>query len=603
MNFSKDFPDNLRSQILTSQVVGKIVKLKKQGKEYSGLCPFHNEKTPSFTVNDQKGFYHCFGCGAHGDIITFVMNKQGLDFKEAVLSLASDFSIAVPQVKYEKTQEEKSQIDQQYQILEEICHFFEKNLYLESSSEIRNYLKKRGLNAKIAKKFRLGFAPNSYDSLINFLKSKSYSEQEILKTGVVSKNDRGNLYDKQRNRIIFPILDKKKRVIAFGGRIIDDSLPKYLNSAETEFFKKKHILYNFAEARNAIFKKSCAVVVEGYMDVIKLSSNGVENVVAGLGTALSDSHLSQLFAITDKIIMCLDGDNAGIMAAKRALEIALPIISSQKNIGFAFLSDGMDPDDFINKNGAKEFEKFLAQSAPMSQVMIDFAINDLALDQSKQISPESKAKLESYLNTKAELIKDSLSKKYFLQYFKDWIYRFGRNNGKNNGPITSKVKNNKKETKLNLADVMAKNIICYIIKDNGLANYQDDDFDIRELRFCNENLTAIKDSIIEIIDLQNDTNQNKVLAELEKLDYSCHLIDIKNTLSEIELDDFYQARFKVLLFKELLIKLEQQYQSCLIEADAIKTHHSAISDQKIKEIFDYKNSIEQKILNLEQELL
>jgi len=602
VQFSAEFPDILRSNILASQLISKTVKLKKRGKEYSGLCPFHNEKTPSFTVNDQKGFYHCFGCGAHGDIITYMMNKYGLDFKEAVLNLANDFSIEIPQVKSQVYQNQPK-TDLQYEILKEICQFFCNNLYLESSADIRSYLKSRGINGKIAKKFLLGFAPNSYSDLINFLKSKQYLDEDLLKTGVISKNDRDNLYDKLRNRIVFPILDKKKRVIAFGGRVIDDAMPKYLNSAETDLFKKRQTLYNFSLARNAIFKESCAIIVEGYMDVIKLSSNGIENVVAGLGTALSDSHLTQLFSITDKIIMCLDGDNAGILAAKRACEVALSLISSSKNIHFAFLPDGLDPDDFVTKYGASAFRKVINNSTPMSQAMIDFAISDLQIDKAKQISPEDKARLESYLNKKAGIIKDDLSRKYLIQHFRDFIYKLGRG-GYQKISLIQKSATNIKIDKINKnsADIAAKDIICYLIKEKSLIDYRDKDFDIRELSFVNDNITAIKEHIIEIIDLQKDVDENKIIEGLEKLNYQDDLLDIKNTLAKLDLDNLYLERFRILLLQELLIKINHQYKDCSSGVDDIATDGSAISSQKINKIFDYIKSVEQEIADLVQEI-
>ena len=483
MQFSKDFPDILRSNILPSQLISKNVRLKKSGKEYSGLCPFHNEKTPSFTVNDQKGFYHCFGCGAHGDIISYIINKDGLSFKEAVLRLANEFSITIPQINYIKTPYSMQQ-NRQYQILEDACQFFCNNLYLESSKNARSYLKSRGINSVVAKKFRLGYALNSYDALINFLKNKSYDEDELIESGIISKNDNNKIYDKLRNRIIFPIFDKKDRVIAFGGRVIDQSMPKYLNSSETNLFKKRQTLYNFSIAKNAIFKESCAIIVEGYMDVIKLNNNNIDNVVAGLGTALSENHLLQLFTITDKIIMCLDGDNAGFLAAKRVCEIALPLISSNKNIYFSFVPNNMDPDDFVARYGANEFKKFINQALPMSQAMIEFAFSDLQIDRNKQISPESKAKLESHLNKKIDLIKDNLSKKYFTQFLKDFIYKLGRFNYNNSSQTYKKAINLEiNNITRNPVDIMAKNIICYLVKEKSLIDYKDKIFDVRELRF------------------------------------------------------------------------------------------------------------------------
>jgi DNA primase len=431
MQFPQDFPDKLRSSILVSEVVGKKVVLKKKGREFMGLCPFHNEKTPSFTVNDQKGFYHCFGCQAHGDIITFEMTQEGLDFKEAIYKLARDFSIEVPQVKNFKIDQVNND-HLAYEILEEITKFFEKNLYLPIAQDARKYLQKRGINSVIAKKFRLGFALDSYESLTKHLQSKNYLEKDILQCGIIAKNDRQKIYDKLRNRITFPITNKKNQVIAFGARTLGNDLPKYLNSQETEIFKKNLTLYNIANARKAIFDKSFGVIVEGYMDAISLSVNGIENVVAGLGTAIGENHLKQLFQITDKIIICLDGDSAGIRAARRLSDIALPLINVKKNIALAILPNELDPDDFIKTYGAQAFTKFLDEAKSLSQSLFDFAISDLSLNDVNQIVAEDRIKLEEILHQKTNLIIDNQCKKHFTNFFKDCVFNLTRNNFKKN---------------------------------------------------------------------------------------------------------------------------------------------------------------------------
>ncbi len=475
MQFSKDFPDKLRSSILTSEVVGKKVKLKARGHEFQGLCPFHNEKSPSFTVNDLKGFYHCFGCAEHGDVISFVMKTDGLDYKDAVLKLAEDFSIPVPLVKINAAKE--SRLERDYLILEKICQFFEKNLHGENGFEARNYLKKRDLNSLVAKKFRLGFSPNSYESLIDFLKNENFRDEEILQSGITGKNERGKIYCKFRNRIIFPITDKKNRVIAFGGRSLGEEMPKYLNSAETEFFKKNQTLYNFFLARKPIFSKGFAVAVEGYMDAISLAKNGLENVVAGLGTALGAEHLKDLFYTTDKIIICLDGDAAGIRAAKRVSEIALPLINAKKNIAFTILPNGMDPDDFIKEFGLRELEKTLENATPLSESLFEFALIELGIDKNKKISAENKAKIEMNLAAKIEVISDPSSKKYFSLFFKDLLFSLG----KKNQPKISRIGLAKSYSKPagSAADSITRAIIAMIIKYPHLTQFHDDDFDVR----------------------------------------------------------------------------------------------------------------------------
>lgn len=600
MHFPKDFPDKLRSSILTSEVVGKKVKLKSRGNEFQGLCPFHNEKSPSFTVNDLKGFYHCFGCQAHGDIISFVMNVEGFDFKDAVVKLADDFGIPVPQVKFDAVKEDK--LDRDYLILEKACIFFEKNLYETQGFEARNYLKKRNLNSAIAKKFRLGFAPNSYEALTNFLKAENFTEVEISRTGIIGQNDKKKFYDKFRNRVMFPITDKKNRVIAFGGRTIGDDMPKYLNSSETDLFKKNQTLYNLFFARKPIFAKGMAVVVEGYMDAISLAANGVENVVAGLGTALGVEHLKELFYATDKIVICLDGDAAGIRAAKRVSEIALPLINAKKNIAFSILPNQMDPDDFVKTFGAAELEKVFANATPLSESLFDFALIELGIDRSKKISAENKAKIEANLAAKIEAIADPASKKYFSFFFKDLLFHLGRGQSKNSGNFSSKIY---AKSANNLTDSLQKNIVAFIVKFPTLAHFRDEDLDVAKIEFSNESLTHLKDRIIGLIEEDPDLDEKTLLVALEKSEFDKDMTDIKNILARLGTTDLDSnlIKFRILLLKDLLLQVELQYKESLSRIDEIETHQTAITNPKIKEIFDYKNTLEQKILALEKEII
>ncbi len=596
MHFPKDFPEKLRSTILVSEVVGKRVKLKQRGKEFQGLCPFHNEKSPSFTVNDQKGFYHCFGCQAHGDVISFVMNSEGLDYRDAVVKLSDDFGINIPQVKFDEAKE--NQLARDYLILEKANQFFEKNLYAADGIEARNYLKKRRLNSTIAKKFRLGFAPNSFEALSNFLKSENFSELEISRTGIVGKNDRGKFYDKFRNRVIFPITDKKNRIIAFGGRSIGEEMPKYLNSAETEIFKKNQTLYNFYFARKAIFSKGFAVVVEGYMDAISLASNGIENVVAGLGTALGAEHLKELFYATDKVVICLDGDSAGIRAAKRVSEIALPLINAKKNIAFAILPNQMDPDDFVKELGAKELEKFLLEATPLSASLFEFALMELGLDKSKKISAEDKVKIEANLAAKITVINDPATRKYFSFFFKDLLFSLGRNQQKNSSNLVKKLYVSRPR---NSVDDLAKNIIAFIIKFPQLAEFRDDIFDVAHLHFGSEKMTHLKELVLELI----DSGEQNLLAEIEKSEFAPEAGEIKNMLARLGNAGLESLliKFRILLLKDLLLQVELQYKEALSQIDEIETHATAITNQKIKEIFAYKDSLQAMIMGLEKEII
>lgn len=598
MQFPQDFPDKLRSSILVSEVVGKKVVLKKKGREFMGLCPFHNEKTPSFTVNDQKGFYHCFGCQAHGDIITFEMTQEGLDFKEAIYKLARDFSIEVPQVKNFKIDQVNND-HLAYEILEEITKFFEKNLYLPIAQDARKYLQKRGINSVIAKKFRLGFALDSYESLTKHLQSKNYLEKDILQCGIIAKNDRQKIYDKLRNRITFPITNKKNQVIAFGARTLGNDLPKYLNSQETEIFKKNLTLYNIANARKAIFDKSFGVIVEGYMDAISLSVNGIENVVAGLGTAIGENHLKQLFQITDKIIICLDGDSAGIRAARRLSDIALPLINVKKNIALAILPNELDPDDFIKTYGAQAFTKFLDEAKSLSQSLFDFAISDLSLNDVNQIVAEDRIKLEEILHQKTNLIIDNQCKKHFTNFFKDCVFNLTRNNFKKNIKTNSIVLNKTKFNNLGTinslpkqAEKFALQIISLLIAHPGFADYHDDSFIFREVNLLDEKLTDLKEFLIDLI----DNDQKNLLEMLENSEFNSYNKALKPMISGLSHKNFDSCKniFRILLLKDLLLQLEIQCQESLNKNDDL---HS----EKITEILNYKNSIKLLINKLEVE--
>ena len=596
MNFSKDFPEKLRSSILISEVIGKKVRLKKQGKNFLGLCPFHNEKSPSFTVNDQKGFYHCFGCQAHGDVITFAMENERLEFKEAIFKLADDFGIQVPLVA--SSQIQQNYVARDFEIIEKINQFFEKNLYQENAVEARNYLKKRGFNSVIAKKFHIGYALNSYEGLLNHLRNLGFSDSEIEGCGVIGKSDNGKFYDKLRNRITFAISDRKNRMIAFGGRTLGDDLPKYLNSAETEIFKKNQTLYNYSNARKAIFDNGCAIMVEGYVDAISLANYGFENVVAGLGTAIGEEHLKQLFQITDKIIMCLDGDNAGVKAAKRVLEIALPLINSKKTLAFNFLPNQMDPDDFLKNYGAREFKKILDEAVPLSKAMFDFAVADLGLKNIEKLSPENKARLELELNAKINLITDASSKKYFNLFAKDALFSIGRpqNNFKKN--ITKKtILPNRNRNNFNQNSLT---IIAFLIKYPELIDYRDNDFDLREMHFEDEKMSDLKELVVNLI----EENCQNVVEELEKSDFKLYNSKVKNIFSSsatIFNNENIKQKFRLLLLKDLFVKVERQYLENLNSIDDSQAYQNKAPNQK--EIFDYKESLQSQIRELEKEIL
>jgi DNA primase len=359
MSLPRGFLDELRARVSIVDVVARKVRLTRKGHEYSGLCPFHNEKTPSFTVSAEKGFYHCFGCGAHGDAISFEMRAQGLSFMEAVERLAAQAGMQVPQ----SSPEEAAQSRRAATVLEALeaaCKFYEQRLRLPEGREALAYAQGRALSEETIARFRLGYAPTG-NALKAALVRDGWDESTLAEAGLIGVPDDGrSSYDILRGRLTFPITDKRGRVIAFGGRSLGDGQPKYLNSPDTPVFHKGHVLYGLAQARAAAFESGRVVVVEGYMDAIAMSQAGLAEVVAPLGTALTEGHLAELWRLADEPILCFDGDAAGQRAARRAAERALPELKPGKSLRFALVVGGKDPDEVLRERGRAAMDAVLA---------------------------------------------------------------------------------------------------------------------------------------------------------------------------------------------------------------------------------------------------
>ena len=342
-------------------VVGSRVVLKKSGKNYSGLCPFHDEKSPSFSVSPDKQFFHCFGCQESGSALTFLMKYERMEFVEAVETLAKDLGLTVPR---EKSNRNYIEVDQRiYQALEKAERVYKQRLR-EMPAAV-DYLKGRGLTGVTARDFGIGYAPQGWHSLSEVLLNEDVSAEVMLKAGLTIKNDSGRVYDRFRHRIMFPIRDVRGRVIGFGGRKLgDEEGPKYLNSPETPVFAKNQELYGLYEARKALRSIDRLMVVEGYMDVVALAQRGFRNAVATLGTATGEAHYQKLYRYTDEVVCCFDGDKAGRAAAWRALESALPVLNEHRQLKFVFLPDGEDPDSMVRDQGAEAFSEFLQNATP-----------------------------------------------------------------------------------------------------------------------------------------------------------------------------------------------------------------------------------------------
>ena len=401
----QDFIDDLIERADIGEVIGRRVEIKKAGKEFKACCPFHNEKTPSFTISPEKGFYHCFGCGAHGTALGFLMDYERLTFVEAIEEVAKMLGVTVPKTKENiaKSKERNSLKD----LLQNISNYYEQNL--KGSDKAIKYLKSRGIDGKTAKHYALGFSIDSWDDITHKFGVTQEDKKKLLACGLLIEKDDGGFYDRFRNRLMFPIKNNKGEIVGFGGRIIDDEEPKYLNSPETSLFKKGELLYGLYESKKSIADKRKAIIVEGYTDVIGLYQNKIGNSLATLGTATTEIHINKIFRISDQIIFCFDGDNAGKKAAKKAMELCLPLVRKNKEARFLLLEDD-DPDEFIRNKGFKAFEKLIKEAQSMDEFLINLCNQESDIN-----SIKGKANAAENAMTLANKIRDGIYKDLLIK--------------------------------------------------------------------------------------------------------------------------------------------------------------------------------------------
>jgi len=381
----ESFIQDLLARVDIVDLIDGYVPLKKAGANYAACCPFHNEKSPSFTVSPTKQFYHCFGCGAHGTAIGFLMEYQGLGFVDTVKELAGRIGMAMPEeVRGHPGESSHGSTRNLVEVMTRAAMYYKDQL--KRSPKAIDYLKKRGLSGEIAAKFGIGYAPDGWQNLAAAL--PNYEAPELLSAGLVIENDGGRRYDRFRDRVMFPIINQKGDIIGFGGRVIGQGEPKYLNSPETPLFEKGRELFGLPQARQALRDTNTAIVVEGYMDVVALAQHGVGNALATLGTATTSTHVQKLLRQVDRIVFCFDGDNAGRKAAWRALENALEALADNKSLGFVFLPQEHDPDSYVRELGREAFERAIKEATPLS----DFLLRELA-QRCDLTSSEGKAKL------------------------------------------------------------------------------------------------------------------------------------------------------------------------------------------------------------------
>jgi DNA primase len=430
MTIPPRFLDEIRSRLTLSDIIGQRIRVTRAGRESKACCPFHKEKTPSFTINDEKGFYHCFGCGAHGDVVNFVMQHDNLPFPEAVEQLAARACLQVPKSSPEDIQKAKIQKDL-FTLMNDAAQWFEARLFENSYKDCLDYVRGRGLSVEIIQAFRLGFAPSDPQALRKYLLAKGYSDQQMIELSLIKPSSKGSdPYCFFRDRIMVPVTDRQGRVIAFGGRILPDHMrppdrgdyvpAKYMNSGETPIFDKGRVLFGESHARHAAAEGQNVIVAEGYFDVIALHQAGFKGAVAPMGTALTESQIAMLWRMIPtemkEPVLCFDGDNAGRKAAQRAAERILPLLSAGQSARFAFLPDGEDPDTLVRSGGAMAFRHVLDSALPMIDYLWQNRVAGRVVD-----TPEKRAGLVKILNDDIRQIADREVQKQYDMFIRSRI--------------------------------------------------------------------------------------------------------------------------------------------------------------------------------------
>ncbi|MBI1775725.1 MAG: DNA primase [Proteobacteria bacterium] len=477
MSLPAEFLDELRSRVSLAALVGRRVKLTRRGREHTGLCPFHNEKTPSFTLNEDKGFYHCFGCGAHGDAISFVMGTEGLAFRDAVERLAAEAGLALPE-EAPGDRERRQRETSLQTIVEAAAAFYEKQLRMPGGRAAMEYLKRRGLDEATIQRFRLGYAPANPGQLKTELKRQGVEETQMVAAGLLKQPEDGREpFDYFRDRVMFAITDRRGRVVAFGGRILSDGQPKYLNSPDSPLFHKGRMLYGYAHAREAALKTGEVLVVEGYMDVIALFQAGIVEAVAPLGTALTEDQLAELWRLAPEPVLCFDGDAAGERAAARAADRALSLLAPGKSLRFLSLPKGEDPDTLVRKAGPEAVRQLIGGARPLVETLWQ----QYWAEAQPVNTPERRAKFQHTIRALLARIEDPEIRNL---YRRDFIGRARAAFGEETGPHSAS------------AFVTDRNVVRRIVE---LA-YGDGRTDQRSARrwrrFGNKNITAYVDQAL-----------------------------------------------------------------------------------------------------------
>ena len=520
--FDNSFTDELRQRLSLVDVIGRRVSLVKKGQNYWGCCPFHNEKTPSFSVNEDKGFYHCFGCGEHGDIISFVMKSENIDFKEAIKELADMAGLKIP-VYQQKTQQQIESEENYVKITTESAKIYQNLLYSDSGKTALEYIKKRGFSDDMIKKYCIGYAPkgniiSSHFSNINI--------DKLVTTGLVRVGDYGP-YDFFRDKLMFPIFNAHNQIVAFSGRSLDGSEPKYINTTDTELFHKRQTIFGFNFARDAIHRNNRSIIVEGQIDAIQMQNHGFPETVAPLGTALTEDHIAILCKSNRNIVFCFDGDTAGQKAAVRAATLVLPFLRDTSDIKFAFVTGGKDPDEILKNYGESAMHKIIDNAVPLIDFLWDVINKNYLIN-----TPGGRTQAEKYLKDCISKISDKIFQNEIEQEY---------NNRKFNQWHKWKKSEYKPEIELPDTDVMNINIIKSIVqKYPNISEKYLDFLSSLNISFDDENIpdTDLSSENAEkfIVSFKLKKYVEKLKSEKQEIISNAlqNNIDCKETLSEID---------------------------------------------------------------------
>ena len=567
----RQFIDDLLARADIVELVESRVPLKKAGKNYQACCPFHTEKSPSFTVSQDKQFYHCFGCGEHGNAISFLMEFDRLDFPDAVDELASHYNMEVPKEQNNQSpaQQRQQQIAYQqkqddYELMGQISQFYQQQLKVaEDKSTAVDYLKGRGLSGEIVKRFGIGYISDVWDGMMKVFGRNPQMNQQLVDLGMAIQGDKNRPYDRFRGRIQFPIRDKRGRVIGFGGRVLSDGTPKYLNSPETRIYHKGQELYGLYEAKQANKKLTRLVVVEGYMDVVALAQHGVDYAVASLGTATTPEQLQTLFRTVREVICCYDGDRAGRDAAWRAMDNALPLIQDGFALRFVFLPDGEDPDSLIRKQGQQAFETILDNAKPLSEFLFEHLTQQVDIK-----SLEGKAGLielfQPYLNKlPASVLKDGILTSLANRFVGGSEKQLAELHKRHASPAqkqSAKQKNKVTPVRLAIALLLEYPHIVQVLPDGMVLQ----ELDMPGVSLLNQLVTLCKSNLqvnsAQLLEHFRDTEQGKQLAKLMCWQHHVEADAAENVfLDSIEklLNNFVEQRTEFLLQQERNVGLNK----------------------------------------------